>query len=265
MVFSSAQAASLHTLFETLSYFVGYAYYKHLRKSGDAISTDNRIYIIMGAAAGALVFSRLIGLLEDPNLFTAAHPFIYYLQHKTILGGLAGGLLGVELTKKILGERNSSGDLFVFPIILSLVIGRVGCLLAGVHDGTVGTPTASIFGMDLGDGIKRHPTSLYEIIFLIVLFLILKIYNNKSKSSRVAEGGVAIQQSVDCFVRQSRPLNDASGYLFRYFMMSYAAFRLLIENIKPVYPIFGGFTAIQWTCVALLIYYAQLFIRRKAA
>lgn len=66
----------------------------------------------MGAAAGAMLGSRLPGLLKHPEL--PAHlpnGWLYYFTFKIIVGGL----LGVELTKKRLVVVASSGDLMVFP------------------------------------------------------------------------------------------------------------------------------------------------------
>ena len=90
------------------------------------------------------------------------------------MGGLFGGLIGVEISKKIIKERHSSGDLFTFPIIIGIIIGRIGCFLSGTKEFTYGRETNFITGMDLGDGLYRHPISLYEIIFLILLFIFLK-------------------------------------------------------------------------------------------
>jgi prolipoprotein diacylglyceryltransferase len=87
-----------------------------------------------------------------------------------VVGGFLGGLIGVELTKKIIGEKRSSGDLFVYPMILALCIGRLGCFSMGVYEETYGLPTQLPWGMNLGDGISRHPASLYEIVFLFMLW-----------------------------------------------------------------------------------------------
>lgn len=73
----------------------------------------------------------------------------------TVVGGLLGGLVGVELSKKIIGVRTSSGDLFSYPLILGMMIGRVGCL-GGLEDNTYGEATTLPWGMDLGDGVMRH-------------------------------------------------------------------------------------------------------------
>jgi hypothetical protein len=43
----------------------------------------------------------------------------------------------------------------------------------GVYEETYGLPSSLPWAMDLGDGIQRHPVALYEIIFLIALWLSL--------------------------------------------------------------------------------------------
>ena len=95
------------------------------------------------------------------------------------MGGLFGGLLGVEIAKKIIGEKRSSGDLFAFPIILGIFIGRIGCFLSGTNEFTYGIETTSIFGMDLGDGMLRHPLAFYELVFLVLLVIALKQIQKK--------------------------------------------------------------------------------------
>ena len=80
------------------------------------------------------------------------------LGGKTIVGGLIGGLVGVELVKLAMGIRRSTGDLYAPALAVAIAIGRIGCLLTGVADDTSGTPTSLPWGMDLGDGVSRHPT-----------------------------------------------------------------------------------------------------------
>ncbi|MCT4622778.1 MAG: diacylglyceryl transferase, partial [Schleiferiaceae bacterium] len=114
-----------HLLFELLGYFIGFRYYLFFRKGyTNVISSENRVWILIGAAFGAFFFSRLLGGLENPSLIRESkNVLIYFYQNKTIVGGLLGGLLGVELIKKVIGEKHSSGDLFVFPLILAMIIG----------------------------------------------------------------------------------------------------------------------------------------------
>lgn len=170
---------NLHLILEYLAFFIAFRYYIFLRKkSADTISSTNRLSIIIGAIFGALLLSRVVAFLEDPSIHSQQN-FMQLLNNKTIMGGLFGGLLGVELAKKIIGEKQSSGDLFTLPIILGIIIGRIGCFLSGTEEFTYGITTTSFLGMDLGDGISRHPIALYEIIFLSVLFIIIRLLKKK--------------------------------------------------------------------------------------
>ncbi|WP_339874696.1 prolipoprotein diacylglyceryl transferase [Olleya marilimosa] len=223
---------NIHLILEYLAFFIAYRYYVFLRKRNtDVITSNNRLSIILGAALGALVGSRLVGFLENPLIEFTLKNAITLLNTKTIMGGLFGGLLGVELAKKIINESQSSGDLFVFPIILGIFIGRVGCFLSGINEFTYGKVTTSAFGMDLGDGLLRHPTSLYELFFLIFLFIALKTVNNR--------------------------LQLKNGDLFKIFMLSYFGFRFCIEFLKPNVFYTFGLSSIQILCVICWLYYSK--------
>ncbi len=228
---------NIHLILEYLAFFLAFKYYLYLRKrKTDSITASNRLSIILGAALGALIGSRVVGLLENPTIKFSLENFIQILNTKTIMGGLFGGLLGVELAKNIIGEKQSSGDLFVFPIILGIFIGRIGCFLSGVNEFTYGKETTSAFGMDLGDGLMRHPTSLYELMFLIILFFVLKKIQKK----------VLLKK----------------GDLFKMFMLSYFGFRFFIEFLKPnVFYVFG-LSSIQILCVICWLYYSKFIIQK---
>ena len=224
----------VHFVCETLAYFLGYRYYSYLRKpSTDLISTNNRLVIFIGAAFGAFIGSHLVGVLENPKLLSQ-FTLIYFMGNKTIVGGILGGLIGVEVTKKQIGVKVSSGDMMVYPIIVSMIVGRIGCFLAGLEDGTYGIASNLPWAIDFGDGITRHPTNLYEIIFWIMLFLCLR----------------AIE----------RDWQFTNGSRFKLFMVSYLIFRLFIEFIKPVYFFSFGLSVIQLACIAGIVYYYKVFI-----
>ncbi|MEW4922280.1 prolipoprotein diacylglyceryl transferase family protein [Algibacter sp. 2305UL17-15] len=227
---------NIHLVLEYLAFFIAYRYYVFLRrKSKDHISSNNRLSIILGAALGALIGSRLVGFLENPIIEFSQENLIQLLNTKTIMGGLFGGLLGVEFAKKRIGETQSSGDLFVFPIILGIFIGRIGCFLSGVNEFTYGAKTTSIFGMDLGEGVLRHPTSLYELVFLILLFFSLK------------------------HIKKTSDLKN--GDLFKWFMILYFGFRFFIEFLKPnVFYVFG-LSTIQILCIICWLYYKRTILK----
>lgn len=219
-----------------MAFFFAFRYYIYLRRNdNDVISNSNRLSIILGAIIGALFGSRLVGFLENPSFEYSLEYLITILNTKTIMGGLFGGLLGVELTKSIIGEKNSSGDLFTFPIISGIFIGRIGCFLKGIEEFTYGSETTFFTGMNLGDDLLRHPIALYELIFLSCLFLFLK--------------------------RQSKSEPIKSGLIFQYFMILYFGFRFLIEFIKPNTFFILGLSSIQWLCVICFAYYYRTIIK----
>ena len=227
---------NIHLILEYLAFFVGFRYYVILReKREDHISSNNRLSIILGAALGALIGSRVVGILENPVFEWSQQNIIQLLNTKTIMGGLFGGLLGVELDKKYIGETQSSGDLFVFPIVLGIFIGRIGCFLSGINEFTYGKETDFFMGMDLGDGVLRHPTSLYELVFLILLFFSLK------------------------WLQKHRELSN--GDLFKWFMILYFGFRFCIEFLKPNVFFVFGLSTIQILCVVCLLYYRNTIVK----
>lgn len=222
---------SAHFIVETLAFVVGFRYFLYLkRKQSDPIPESNRIWIIIGAAFGAFLFSRLLGSLEDPQAWVKSeNPWLYFYANKTIVGGLLGGLLCVEITKSFLKEKSSSGDLFTYPLILAMIIGRIGCFSAGIYEPTFGVASSLPWAMDLGDGIARHPVALYEIIFLLMFWFLL---HNLEKYTRLG-----------------------MGIRFKLFMIAYLVFRFVLEFIKPVHPLVWSLTTIQLACAAGLIYY----------
>lgn len=53
------------------------------------------------------------------------------LGGRTVLGGILGGWLAVELVKWRRGIRGSTGDRFALPLAIALTFGRLGCASAG--------------------------------------------------------------------------------------------------------------------------------------
>ncbi len=223
-----------HYIFETLAFIIGVRIYYYLKKGiTDPISDENRLWIMLGAMLGALIGSRVVAVLETPEIISHLTFSVLY-QSKTIVGGLLGGLFGVELMKKIIGVNIASGDIYVIPILVALIIGRIGCFSMGIDEPTYGIPTHLFTGMDLGDGIPRHPIMLYEIIYLV--FLVLFFNGLKHK-------------------------NMINGDRFKLFMVLYFLFRFLIEFIKPYHSLFLNLSSIHWSALFIFIYYYRFIIR----
>lgn len=223
-----------HYIFEVLAFFVGIRLYYFLKKGiKDPISDDHRLWIMLGAMIGALIGSRLIALLEDPVQLEHINFSILY-QSKTIVGGLLGGLFGVELMKKIIGVKIASGDIYVIPIVVALFIGRIGCFSMGVDEPVFGNETSIFMGMDLGDGLKRHPVALYEMMFMVILLILFIGIRKRSMHN---------------------------GDRFKLFMVCYFLYRFVVEFIKPYHPLFFNLSVIHWSAMFIFLYYYKFITR----
>ena len=235
---------SVHFAFEAAGYVAAAVVYTIVReRRGDPIPDRARAAVLAGAAIGATVGTRLLFWLCN----SSASPF----AGKTVVGGLLGGLIGVEIAKRIVGVTRSTGDLFVLPLITAMSIGRIGCFLAGPMDKTAGNPTGLPWGIAIADGVPRHPVALYEIAFLLFLGVILSV----SEGSVWARGAPPARTGPSLTLGMTK-----DGDRFRIFLASYLAFRLAVDFLKPEpRPILLSLSAIQWACVAGLIYYALVF------
>ena len=225
---------ALHSVVEAFAYFVGFRLFVRERRQlalPVLVDTDRSVWIAVGAIIGAALGAKLGFWIEDPAAAFADFPdWRHLLEGKTIVGALLGGLVGVEIAKRAIGAHGSSGDAFALPLIVGIAIGRVGCFFAGLADHTYGNPTRLPWAVDFGDGVPRHPTQLYEIVFLGALALLLR----------------------------QRDAFEHAGDRFRAFMLAYLAFRLFADAIKPVpHAYFGFLSGIQLLCIAGLCYYCR--------
>jgi len=220
-----------HILFESLAYAIAFRLVlRNVRK--DTISSPQRSSVIVGGMVGALVGAKVLVLLQHIDVVwqSGENFLLVLLQGKTVVGAMLGGLIGVELTKKWIGVRRSTGDAFVYPLIVGTAVGRIGCFLTGLSDRTYGIATSLPWGVDFGDRIPRHPTQLYEVIFLLILMIFLRIRSRYSRQE---------------------------GDLFKFYAIAYLGFRLSIDFLKPDFHPFLGLTAIQVACLLGLLYYCR--------
>jgi len=213
-----------HLVLELIAYGAGFQLYLWTRGRWPraAVGVEQNLWIIGGAIFGALIGSKLLAWLESaPDYWAHRFEPAAWTGGKTIVGGLLGGWAGVEIVKKRLGIKHSTGDAVVFPLIVGMSIGRVGCFLTGLEDHTHGVATTLPWGIDFGDGVRRHPTQLYDIAFLALL-------------------------AVALLLRMRRPFPN--GRIFRLFLLGYLAWRFAVEFIKPRYT-YAGLSAIQMACL----------------
>jgi phosphatidylglycerol---prolipoprotein diacylglyceryl transferase len=237
---SQAPQPWVHQVFELLAYAVGARLYWRASASlpRPAMAVD-RWLIVGGAIFGAMVGSKTLHLLEHLGAPGAPDTLTLWLSGKSVLGGFLGGTLGVEMAKKAIGWRPSTGDAWVLALAVGLAIGRLGCHYSGVWDQTYGVPTHLPWAWDHGDGVLRHPVALYE-------------------AGAVLVAGWWVARHVD----------GQPGRRFAVFMLAYCIWRWGVEFLKPPYGPdsalaaqsiatlrHGGLTAIQWAALAGAAYF----------
>lgn len=213
-----------YPFFVTLAVVLGILIYLIQLKKDD-IKGSNALYIVMFAIVGGAIGSKLpILIMYWKEMYQNNISILDALAGRTIIGGLIGGFVFTFIGKRFFKIKERLGNQIAIPVAVGMAIGRFGCLFRGC---CYGKATYSNWGIDFGDHILRHPTQIYEIIFLI--FLIGLLYYRKKK-------GVL------------------PGQLFRIFLNSYLSFRFMIEFIRIEKVSFWVLTDFQWLCVISIIY-----------
>jgi phosphatidylglycerol:prolipoprotein diacylglycerol transferase len=192
-----------------------------------SLTLRQRIALGMGAFVGAMIGAKLPFVLSDwEGLLSGA---AWLDNGKTIVFGLVGGYLGVELAKWSLDIRTKTGDSFAVPVAAAIAIGRIACFVGGC---CYGKETSLPWGVDFGDGIRRHPTQLYECVFHAAAAIILWFMQRRGM-----------------FRNQ----------LIKLYIIAYLLYRFATEFIRPEPPLWGSLTGYQLAALALIPIFAVLW------
>lgn len=199
-------------------------YFVQVRRRGPVF--EHHAWMAIGALTGGAVFAHLGALVRVGG---EADSFLDLWMYggRSILGGLAGAYFGVIVTKRIVGYKGSTGDLFAPAVAIGIAIGRVGCFLTE----QLGTPTALPWGVTLSPettaamplcpgcraGQAMHPSFVYEIAFHLLAFVLLWRIRDR------LTGGVA----------------------FKVYLLAYGGFRFAVEFVRANPVFWGGLTGSQ--------------------
>ena len=199
------------------------SYLAFRKRSGTStLDSQAKAAIAMAAFIGAMLGAKLpfwITPLANPSSLS-----LWIADGKTILGGIFGGYLAVELTKWLLHIHQRTGDQFAVPVAIAVATGRLGCFVAGC---CFGQPTNLPWGIafaSAGDNLARHPTQLYEFCF----------------HAFAACGLLFIERKQ--WLRTRR---------LAVYLLCYLAYRFVTEWIRPEPQVFLNLTAYQLACILL--------------
>jgi len=199
------------------------------------LSPPKRLGIGLGAFCGAMIGAKLPFVLADPQGMLSGAA--WFSDGKTILCGLVGGYLGVEVAKWALEIPIKTGDSFAVPVAAAIGVGRLACFVGGC---CYGTPTQLPWGVVFPavDYMPRHPTQLYEAAFHLIAAIALW----------------SLQQH-----------GLFRGQLIKLYILAYLAYRFASEFIRPEARLWGELTGYQWACLALAPFFMGLWIRDARA
>jgi phosphatidylglycerol:prolipoprotein diacylglycerol transferase len=200
-------------------------------QSSLTLSAGQKLGIGLGAFCGAMIGAKLPFVLSDWQGFLSGAG--WFSDGKTILLGLAGGYLGVEIAKWALDIHVKTGDSFAVPVAAAIGIGRLGCFVGGC---CYGAPTNLPWGVVFPsvDSLPRHPTQLYEAAFHLCSAAVLW---------QLQQRGVF------------------RGQLIKLYILAYLVYRFATEFIRPEAKLWGGLTGYQWACLALAPVFVGLWAR----
>jgi phosphatidylglycerol:prolipoprotein diacylglycerol transferase len=223
-----------YAFFLMLGIFLAYQVHKREVRRLGFHREPRHIWVVVGALVGAAVGAKLgMALFVPPAelLDTFRDMLAFDFTGKTVVGGIAGGYIGVELTKKLAGIEFRTGDAYAVALPLAQGFGRVGCFLHGCCYGVAWDGPWAV-GMV---GATRHPVQLYEAVLDL--------------------GLAALLWSLR---RRSYP----PGHLFRRMILGYALIRFAMEPLRGDVSIaVGPFTAVQLFCLVVAVGFTVMIVR----
>ena len=178
------------------------------------------------AGAGALCGAMFFGTANA--LLSGLHALGF-----SMVGGIAGAIMAIEAYKRFTGVSGSTGIVFAAPFAATVAVGRLGCFFSGLADFTYGTPTGLPWGVNFGDGVRRHPVQLYEALAMGTMLVVL-LWRLKKRD----------------------PFWLANGF---YLVVGwYGLQRFVWEFLKPYATLAGPFNVFHLVCLGLVLYAAAM-------
>jgi len=231
-----ATSPAVHPLFDLAAWAsgaaVGWAIWRwRLEGAAERLALRTGPGYFAALATGAVLGAWLAGSL---NTLQGPAPA---LSH-SIAGAMAGAIVAVEIYKAARRIEGSTGGVFVGSLVVGVFVGRFGCLFAGLPDRTYGTPTTLPWGVDLGDGVGRHPVEIYESLAM-ALFLAVYLAGLARRAPWAMRRGFYVAVAW------------------------YGLQRFAWEFLKPYPKLIGPFNIFHLICLGLVVYGCIYFIRDR--
>ena len=194
--------------------------------------------VLAGVVLGALAGAKIVHAASYPELVAigALSDFWILAAGYSLPGALAGAWIGLILAAP--GRAGEWADAFLPAIISMLLIVDAGALIWSLTEPGYGIP-ARYFGINFGDGVRRHPVMLYDAAFLALM-----LWGNRVLQRQ----GWSVDGLRSCVLW--------AGYFAAALLMAFLKPPfgpvLLLEKIHLRPHLYApGLTAEQWLCIAV--------------
>ncbi len=144
-------------------------------RRGANISYDTLLSAALVGIPSGIVFARLLHVIDRWGYYSQNPGQIIGGDGLTIYGAILGAALGIWIYSRFSKfQFGYLADLLTPGVILAQILGRIGCTINGCCYGTVCSLPWGITYTHPESlaprGIIVHPTQVYEIIFLLIVF-----------------------------------------------------------------------------------------------
>jgi phosphatidylglycerol---prolipoprotein diacylglyceryl transferase len=190
----------------------------------DKKNDENMFYVVFAWIIGWTIWAKLPIWIAYFSTILNSWNIEAFFSGRTITGWLIWWTLAVLLTKKKLWIKTRFWNNLVPGIIVWIALWRIWCFLAWCCYWEV---TTLPWWVNFWDDLFRHPTQIYEILYLSMLLVWYLFLKNK----------------------KTRP-----WFLFDLFLLFYFGYRFLIEFIRVEPVVLYGFTWYQIASLVVVLY-----------
>jgi len=155
-------------------------------RKGAKISYDTVFMAALVGIPSGIIISRLLHVVDKWDYYSQNPGQIIGGSGLTIYGAILGAALGIWIYSKFSKVQfGYLADLIMPGLILAQIVGRIGCTINGC---CYGLPTSLPWGIvythpdSLGLlGVAVHPTQVYEIIYLLIIFVVVLMLRGRFK------------------------------------------------------------------------------------
>jgi phosphatidylglycerol:prolipoprotein diacylglycerol transferase len=143
------------------------------------------------------------------------------LGGRAIFAGVIGGWIGVEIAKRVLRIKHSTGDAWALALPAGEAVGRIGCFFNGCCYGRVCDLPWAVNQHDA----LRHPTQIYSALAAAAIFGAVWLLRERLRSGR----------------------------LFLVYLALFGVARLVVEFYREPQNMVGPLSTMQWFSIELIV------------